>query len=40
MTLMGGNDSLYYALKHNPLTVEMLMGFPIGWTDFEPLEMP
>jgi len=24
----------------NPTWVEWLMGFPIGWTDFEPLETP
>jgi hypothetical protein len=24
----------------NPRFVEWLMGLPLGWTDFEPLEMP
>lgn len=35
MPLTNGPDSLPVALKLNPLFVEMLMGWPIGWTGSE-----
>ena len=34
----GGRDAISGQL--NPTWVEWLMGFPLGWTDLEPSEMP
>jgi hypothetical protein len=39
-TLTGGESSLSAGRVLNPQFVEMLMGFPIGWTACAPLETP
>lgn len=36
-TTTGGDPRLLSTPRLNPRFVEWLMGFPIGWTDFEPL---
>ena len=39
-TPMPGQQSSNESLTLNPRFVEWLMGFPIGWTDLQPLAMP
>jgi hypothetical protein len=38
-TSKAGADSLEATRKLNPLFVELLMGLPLGWTDYAPLGM-
>jgi len=37
---MGGLGTEQYSGQLNPTWVEWLMGFPTGWTDLKPSEMP